>query len=82
MDPALRDQQCGADAFAYASDYPHGIDLVAVKEMIRDTVERPDLRTLRRLWCWAATPRNGLGSEISSLYRSKSFGIGAIALIR
>ena len=36
-------QQCGAEAFAYASDYPHEVDLVAAKEMIHDTVERPDL---------------------------------------
>jgi predicted TIM-barrel fold metal-dependent hydrolase len=36
-------KQCGAHAFAYASDYPHEVDLVAAKEMIHDTVERPDL---------------------------------------
>jgi len=36
-------KQCGADALAYASDYPHEVDLVAAKEMIHDTVERPDL---------------------------------------
>jgi uncharacterized protein len=36
-------KQCGAEAFAYASDYPHEVDLVAAKEMIHDTVERPDL---------------------------------------
>jgi hypothetical protein len=28
-----------AEAFAYASDYPHEVDLVAAKEMIHDTVE-------------------------------------------
>lgn len=36
-------KQCGADAFAYASDYPHEVDLVAAKEMIHSTIERPDL---------------------------------------
>jgi hypothetical protein len=36
-------KQCGPEAFAYASDYPHEVDLVAAKEMIHDTVERPDL---------------------------------------
>jgi len=36
-------KQCGAYSFAYASDYPHEVDLVAAKEMIHDTVERPDL---------------------------------------
>ena len=36
-------KQCGADAFSYASDYPHEVDLVAAKQMIHDTVERPDL---------------------------------------
>jgi predicted TIM-barrel fold metal-dependent hydrolase len=36
-------KQCGAEAFAYASDYPHEVDLMAAKEMIHDTVERSDL---------------------------------------
>jgi hypothetical protein len=36
-------KQCGADTFSYASDYPHEVDLVAAKQMIHDTVERPDL---------------------------------------
>lgn len=36
-------KQCGADAFAYASDYPHEVDLVAAKEMVNGCVERPDL---------------------------------------
>jgi len=36
-------QQCGAQAFAYASDYPHEVDLVAAKQMIHETAERPDL---------------------------------------
>lgn len=36
-------KQCGADSFSYASDYPHEVDLVAAKQMIRETVERPDL---------------------------------------
>jgi len=36
-------KQCGADGFAYASDYPHEVDLIAAKQMIHETVERPDL---------------------------------------
>ena len=36
-------KQCGADSFSYASDYPHEVDLVAAKQMIHETVERPDL---------------------------------------
>src|SRR5437899_12569489 len=36
-------KQCGVEAVAYASDYPPDVDLVAAKEMIHDTVERPDL---------------------------------------
>ena len=36
-------KQCGADAFAYASDYPHEVDLIAAKEMIHSTIGRPDL---------------------------------------
>ena len=36
-------KQCGADTFSYVSDYPHEVDLVAAKQMIHDTVERPDL---------------------------------------
>jgi len=36
-------KQCGADAFAYASDYPHEVDLIAAREMIHSTIERPDL---------------------------------------
>jgi len=36
-------KQCGANAFSYASDYPHEVDLVAAKQMIHETVERPDL---------------------------------------
>jgi hypothetical protein len=33
----------GADSFSYASDYPHEVDLVAAKQMIHETIERPDL---------------------------------------
>lgn len=36
-------KRVGAEAFAYASDYPHEVDLVAVKQMIHETLERPDL---------------------------------------
>jgi len=36
-------KQCGADGFAYASDYPHEVDLIAAKQMIHETLERPDL---------------------------------------
>jgi predicted TIM-barrel fold metal-dependent hydrolase len=36
-------KQCGAEAFSYASDYPHEVDLVAARQMIHETVERPDL---------------------------------------
>ena len=33
----------GIEALAYASDYPHEVDLVAAKQMIHETLERPDL---------------------------------------
>lgn len=33
----------GIEAFAFASDYPHEVDLVAAKQMIRGAMERPDL---------------------------------------
>lgn len=36
-------QKIGLNAFAYASDYPHEVDVVAAKQMIEETVERPDL---------------------------------------
>jgi uncharacterized protein len=36
-------KQVGVEPFAYASDYPHEVDLVAAGQMIRETVERPDL---------------------------------------
>jgi predicted TIM-barrel fold metal-dependent hydrolase len=36
-------KRIGIDAFAYASDYPHEVDLVAARQMIHDTLERPDL---------------------------------------
>jgi len=36
-------KQCGAEGFAYASDYPHEVDLIAAKQMIHETIERPDL---------------------------------------
>jgi predicted TIM-barrel fold metal-dependent hydrolase len=42
-------KQCGAEAFAYASDYPHEVDLIAAKEMIHDTVERPDLTRVEKI---------------------------------
>ena len=36
-------KQVGLDAFAYASDYPHEVDVVAAKQMIEETGERSDL---------------------------------------
>jgi len=36
-------KQVGSQCLAYASDYPHEVDLVAAKQMIHETVERPDL---------------------------------------
>ncbi len=33
----------GIEAFSFASDYPHEVDLVAAKQMIRGAMERPDL---------------------------------------
>jgi predicted TIM-barrel fold metal-dependent hydrolase len=36
-------KQCGAEGFAYASDYPHEVDLIAAKQMIHETIERPEL---------------------------------------
>jgi predicted TIM-barrel fold metal-dependent hydrolase len=36
-------RQVGAQCFSYASDYPHEVDLIAAKQMIHETVERPDL---------------------------------------
>jgi predicted TIM-barrel fold metal-dependent hydrolase len=36
-------KQVGAECFAYASDYPHEVDVVAAKQMIHETIERPDL---------------------------------------
>ena len=36
-------KRVGIDAFAYASDYPHEVDLVAARQMIHETLERPDL---------------------------------------
>jgi hypothetical protein len=41
-------KQVGAEAFAYASDYPHEVDLVAAKQMIHETIERADLINPRR----------------------------------
>jgi hypothetical protein len=32
-----------ATRVCHASDYPHEVDLVAAKEMIHDTIERPNL---------------------------------------
>ena len=43
MDFTLRIKQCGAEGIAYASDYPHGVDLIAAKQLIHETIERPDL---------------------------------------
>ena len=43
MDFAVRDQAMWCRHFSYASDYPHEVDLVTAKQMIHDTVERPDL---------------------------------------
>jgi len=36
-------KQVGAGCFAYASDYPHEVDLVAAKQMIHETGERADM---------------------------------------
>jgi predicted TIM-barrel fold metal-dependent hydrolase len=36
-------KQVGAECFAYASDYPHEVDLIAAKQMIHETLERPDM---------------------------------------
>ena len=36
-------KQVGAECFSYASDYAHEVDLVAAKQMIHETIERPDL---------------------------------------
>jgi predicted TIM-barrel fold metal-dependent hydrolase len=36
-------KQVGAQCFSYASDYPHEVDLVAAKQMIHETLERPDM---------------------------------------
>jgi len=36
-------KQVGAESLAYASDYPHEVDLVAAKQMINETIARPDL---------------------------------------
>jgi hypothetical protein len=35
-------KQVGAECFSYASDYAHEVDLVAAKQMIHETIERPD----------------------------------------
>ena len=36
-------QRVGIEAFAWASDYPHEVDVVAAAEMIAESMERPDL---------------------------------------
>jgi predicted TIM-barrel fold metal-dependent hydrolase len=36
-------KQVGPECFSYASDYPHEVDLVAAKQMIHETIERPDM---------------------------------------
>ena len=36
-------KQVGSDSFAYASDYPHEVDVIAAKQMIHETLERPEL---------------------------------------
>ena len=36
-------QEVGLDAFAFASDYPHEVDLVSARTMIDETLERTDL---------------------------------------
>jgi predicted TIM-barrel fold metal-dependent hydrolase len=36
-------KKIGLDVFAYASDYPHEVDVVSAKQMIHETVERPDI---------------------------------------
>ena len=44
-DPSLAylAQRVGVDAFAYASDYPHEVDLPGAQRMIRETFEQPGL---------------------------------------
>jgi hypothetical protein len=41
-------QRVGVDAFAYASDYPHEVDLPGAQRMIRETLEAPDLTPAQR----------------------------------
>ncbi|MFQ5932476.1 MAG: amidohydrolase family protein [Nitrospiraceae bacterium] len=36
-------KKVGIDVFAFASDYPHEVDLVAARDMIQGALERPDL---------------------------------------
>lgn len=36
-------EKIGLDAFAYASDYPHEVDVVAARQMIDETVDRDDI---------------------------------------
>jgi predicted TIM-barrel fold metal-dependent hydrolase len=40
---AYLSQKIGLDAFAYASDYPHEVDVVAAEQMIQETLDRPDI---------------------------------------
>jgi uncharacterized protein len=41
-------KQVGAQCFSYASDYPHEVDLVAAKQMIHETIERPDMNHVEK----------------------------------
>ena len=36
-------KRIGLEAFAYASDYPHEVDLVAARQMIDETLSRSDI---------------------------------------
>jgi predicted TIM-barrel fold metal-dependent hydrolase len=36
-------RRVGIHNFAWASDYPHEVDLEAAKEMIQETVDHPEL---------------------------------------
>jgi hypothetical protein len=53
-------KQCGADAFPYASDYPHEVDLVAAKQMIHDTVGTSGFDALRK--------SRGVGRECQTIF--------------
>lgn len=65
-------RQCGARAFSYASDYSHEVDLVAAKQMIHETVERPDLTYAEKAAVLAFKPLKRLKSSNSSKRQSRA----------